>query len=152
MKVNFKQWFKRFSLPRDPMFNMRPVSNTSFGKWLIVEISANDYTILLDMLNAIRISDDDTETKGRQIVGLRYCALAMSLRTKRGFLPLNYNDERDLLWLGSLPVSEINVALNAVAEISDIPWLNPVVSDSGDSESDDQMPKPTSDEVAINPS
>lgn len=127
MQSLFRLMFKRFFLKKDPLFKRRPASDTKFGNWLIVEIGADEYCILLDMLNTIRISETDTETKGRQIVGLRYCALAMSLRTKSGRIPLDYNQQNDLLWLGSFPFTEIEKSLNAVAQLSDIPWVNPTI-------------------------
>ncbi|GBL02931.1 hypothetical protein [Glaciecola sp. KUL10] len=148
-----KQLIKGFFLTKDPLFSRRPVSDVKFGAWLLVEISANDYTILLDMLNTIRLSDSDDETKGRQIIGLRYCALAMSLRTKSGRIPLNYNEQKDLLWLGSLPFSQIDIALRAIAELSDIPWLTPDIEQTANTESNETT-QPVIDKEALkaNPS
>lgn len=147
-----KSTLRNLSLPKDPMFKRRAKSSSFFGKWVIVEIGANDYSVLLDMLNAIRISDADSDTKGRQIVGLRYCALAMSLRTKSGRIPLNYNHEQDLLWLGTLPFSEIETGIKEVARISDIPWLDPNLTTEEQPKEQVEYSEPSQEEIEANPS
>lgn len=144
-----RRWFK----PKDPHFKLRSVAQQRFGRWLLVEMGANDYAVLVDLLSQIQRSDADTGIKGQQMIGLRYMALAMSLRTPSGRVPLDYNNQADLLWLGEQPHSQLLKPLKIIAELSDIPWLDPdFMVESVEEDSDVELVPPTKKEIEANPS
>lgn len=144
-----RRWLK----PKDPHFKLRPVAEQRFGRWLLVELGANDYVVLIDLLSRIQHSDVDSDTKGQQMVGLRYMALAMSLRTPFGRVPLDYNNQADLLWLGNQPYSQLVQPLKAIAQLSDIPWLDPdFMAEQVEEENDVELIPPTKQEIEVNPS
>lgn len=146
-----KTWWAAFKRPSDPLFKRRPQAPNGFGQWVLVELGATEYIILMDTLHTIHNSVEDIETKGRKILGLRYQALAMSVRTKSGKEPLDWRSETDLMWLARLPYSEIVPALQQIALLSDIPWLNPVQDTSGDLNVEAESPI-TPQEISANPS
>jgi hypothetical protein len=146
-----KKWWAAYKRPSDPLFKRRPQAKQGFGNWLLVELGATEYVILQDTLHSIHIGDSSIEQKGREILGLRYQALAMSSRTKGGKIPLDWRSEADLMWLAHLPYSEIVPALQQIAVLSDIPWLNPVQSPKDEKASNYQSPVVTAEEIAANP-
>ncbi len=147
-----KRVWAYFRLPRDPLFNKRQRSDVRVGRYLVVEVGADDYTILMDLLHQIHHGGEDIETKGRQIMGLKYQALAMSLRTRWGRIPFNWRDDRDLMTLASLPYSMVLPALEAAATVSDLPWLSVAQRPAEDSESPAVTPQPLDEKaIAANP-
>lgn len=124
MFTRIKRWLAARKLPADTTFLQRAKSPQRVGWYVLVEIGAAEYTVLMDLLYQIQRSEDDIETKGRQIIGLRYQALAMSLRTPGGRIPFDWQNERDLMQLAALPYSVITPALEAAAELSELPWLS----------------------------
>jgi hypothetical protein len=150
MLAAFKSWWVLFKRPSDPLFHRRPKAKSGFGKWLLVELGATDYVILMDTLHSIHSSNADIEVKGRELMGLRYQALAMSLRTKRGKIPLDWRSPTDLMWLASLPYSETSAALGQISELSDIPWLSPLQKNQ-DPPSSEQGESTVEEGLAANP-
>lgn len=149
----FKRWRAERAMPFDFSFEFRAQSPMDFGNWLIVELSGSDCVILLDHLHLIHQSSDTVEEKGRNVMGLRYQAIAMSLRTKSGKVPLSWTNEDDLLFLASFSQSLISQALKEVAILSDMPWLDPSESaKQSNSESTSQPAPLTEQETSANPS
>lgn len=148
-----KRWWAAFKRPSDPLFKRRPQAPELFGDWVLVELGATEYVILMDTLHTIHNNDSDIETKGREILGLRYQALAMSCRTKSGKQPLDWRSEVDLMWLARLPYSEVVPALKQIAKLSDLPWLSPDIDESSRMQESEQpsFARPTSEEIAANP-
>ena len=150
-----KQWLASLRWPKDPNFKQRPQASEKFGKWVLVEIGANDYAVLVGLLSKIRLSNAEPDMQGHQIIGLRYMALAMSARTKSGRIPLDWNNQSDLLWLGTLPYSRIEPALEAIAVLSDIPWIAPsfiAAEHEQTQEAELDVIPPTAEEIEENPS
>jgi hypothetical protein len=87
-----KAWLKSWRLPKDPLFARRPQSPHRFGNWVLVELGATDYIMVMDTLQSIHNSDANIEDKGKQVLGLRLQVLAMSLRTKRGRIPIDWRN------------------------------------------------------------
>lgn len=150
----FKRWWAAFKRPSDPLFKRRPQAPELFGDWVLVELGATEYVILMDTLHTIHNNDSAIETKGREILGLRYQALAMSCRTKSGKEPLDWRSEIDLMWLARLPYSEVVPALKQIAKLSDLPWLSPDIekAPSGAEVETASFSRPTQEEIAANPS
>jgi hypothetical protein len=151
MFLFIKTWWAAYRRPSDPLFKRRPKAKLGFGKWLLVEVGATDYVILMDTLHNIHRTDADIERKGRELMGLRYQALAMSLRTKRGKIPLDWRSPTDLMWLASLPYSEVSVALEQISELSDIPWLNPLQQNQDPPATDQDVPHVAEEGISANP-
>ena len=105
----------------------------------------------MDTLHNIHGSQSTIEEKGREIMGLRYQALAMSLRTKGGKIPLDWRSGADLMWLAQFPYSETVPALQTIAKLSDIPWLNPVQQPKDQPVSDEEQMLLSDEEIAANP-
>lgn len=149
----FKRWRAERAMPFDPSFEFRAQSPIDFGRWCLVELSGSDCVILLDHLHLIHHSSDTPEEKGRNVMGLRYQAIAMSLRTKSGRIPLSWTSEDDLLFLASFSQSLISQALKEVAKLSDMPWLDPTAaSTQPDTDSTLQHAPLTDEDVSANPS
>lgn len=150
----FKRWWVERRFPLDPIFSKRPQSNVKFNNWVLVELGAAEYTMIHDLLHDIHRSDHDIETKGREVLGLRYMALAYSIRTRSGRIPINWAEQADQMWLASLPYSQVVPALQAVSELSDIPWLNPIqtakTNDSQNLQEDDY--EYSKEDIEANPS
>ena len=152
MLAFIRRWWVSFNRPLDPLFARRPQAKGGFGNWVLVELGATDYVMLQDTLHNIHHADSTIEQKGRQILGLRYQALAMSLRTKRGKIPLDWRSESDLMWLASLPYSEVLPALEQIAVLSDIPWLSPTQkSESADNDQTSSVTPISDEEITQNP-
>lgn len=147
-----KRLWAAWQLPRDPLFSKRQRSDVRVGRYLVVEIGADDYTVLMDLLHQIHHGGQDIETKGRQIMGLKYQALAMSLRTRWGRIPFNWRDERDLMDLASLPYSMVLPALEAAAAVSDLPWLSVAQRKAEGADAPAVTPEPLDEKaIAANP-
>lgn len=151
----FKRWRAERKMPKDETFNFRAISAVvSFGRWIIVELSGADCVVIMDQLNLIQRSNTPDEHKGREVMALRYQAIAMSLRTKRGRIPLDWQNETDLLFLASFPQSQVTEALSEIAKVSDMQWLDPqYVHDAAEQSVETQQLEPLSDtELSANPS
>ena len=151
----FKRFIAERKMPKDKTFAHRAQSAAAkLGRWLIVELSAADAVVIMDQLNLIQRSHADLEEKGRNVMALRYQAIAMSLRTKSGRIPLKWDRETDLLFLASFPQSKISLVLAEIASVSDMPWIDPLYQPpKSENDSQSEEPEPLSDEdLARNPS
>ncbi|ANB27228.1 hypothetical protein A6F57_19815 [Alteromonas stellipolaris] len=151
----FKRWRAERKMPKDETFQFRARSAAvSFGRWVIVELSGADCVVIMDQLNLIQRSSTADEHKGREVMALRYQAIAMSLRTKHGRVPLDWTNEVDLLFLASFPYSQVTEALSEIARVSDMKWLDPLyVHDAAEQDVEQQQLEPLSDsELQANPS
>ncbi|GGA80789.1 hypothetical protein GCM10011369_23440 [Neiella marina] len=153
MLTRIKSWLNGFSLPKDANFKQRTVARQKLGNWLLVELGANDYVLIHDMLAKIQLSDQDEADKNRELIGLRYMALAMSLRTRSGRIPLDWQNQDDLMHLANLPNSRVIPALDAIAILSGIDWITPSYQPQSIDEAEQQdVDPPTQEEIAENPS
>lgn len=150
----YKRWRAERAMQRDSSFEFKAQAPIGFGNWCIVELSGAECVILLDHLHLIHHSNDTPEEKGRNVMGLRYQAIAMSLRTKSGRIPLEWTSENDLLFLASFSQSLISSALKQIATLSDMPWLDPLesVKHSGATDDGTQTNTLTNEEISANPS
>ena len=152
MFSKLRNLFTTWSLPKDPNFKFRDVAKQRLGHLLVVELGANDYVIIHDMLAKIQLEETDDATKSRELIGLRYMALAMSLRTKRGRIPFDWQDENDLLYLATLPQSKVLPVLDAIASLSGIEWITPNYSPKESDNDDVEVEPPSKKELEQNPS
>ena len=150
----FKIWRAELAMPIDELFDKRGISPNAFGRWLIVELSGAQCAVLLDQLHLIQTSDSDLDTKGKEVMALRYQSIAMSLRTTKGKIPLQWTSETDLLFLANFPHKLIYQALSEVAKINDLSWLDPNYQPQKPSDSTGtKEPVPlTDEEIEANPS
>lgn len=152
MLDNIKKWVKSWFLPKDPSFKQRVVAQQKFGSLILVELGASDYVIIHDMLAKIQLEDKDDATKSREMIGLRYMALAMSLRTRAGRIPLDWQDQNDLLYLATLPYSQVIPALDAIALLSGIDWITPNFKPPETESAAVEVEPPSQEELDKNPS
>ncbi|WP_194442357.1 hypothetical protein [Pseudoalteromonas simplex] len=147
-----KRWLAERAMPVDPNFKHRIVAKQKLGHFFIVELGASDYVIIHDMLGRIQAEDTDDATKSRELMGLRYMALAMSLRTGNGRMPFDWQNDVDLMYLATLPHSKVIPALDEIAAISGIDWITPSFIPKETDTQLEEVEQPTQEDLDANPS
>ena len=147
-----KRWVAELAMPKDPNFKHRVMGKKKLGHLFIVELGASDYVIIHDMLGKIQTDDTDEITKSRELMGLRYMALAMSLRTRFGKMPFDWQNDVDLMYLATLPHSKVIPTLDEIAAISGIEWITPSYAPKYTDEQPVEVEQPSKKELDENPS
>lgn len=122
-----QQWLeKQMGLfPKDPTFSQKAVADVGFHDWFITEFGGWENAVLSDQLSALLRQEKDDQTINHAFLGLRYQALAMSLRTPSGRIPFDFEDMEQVKDLAKYPYSSVAPALDALAELTDMMWLSP---------------------------
>ena len=109
-------------LGKDKLYKSR--MKRDIGPFCIAELSAADRQMLLTLARNYYANDQTTDAeKELQFIGLRLQAIAASARNKRGYILFDPMKKTDLDKVSKYPQSVLNKALDAIADISGLPFL-----------------------------
>lgn len=122
-----RQWLEKRlgALPKDPAFSQKAVANLGFNDWVITEFGGWENAVLSDQLSLLLRHEKDGQDITHAFLGLRYQALAMSLRTPTGRIPFDFENQDQVQALAKYPSSSVAPALDALAELTGMVWLSP---------------------------